>query len=92
MMEENLSPLMLSLYWGGVTRLEFSTPYWCKDGRPHYLFGGTICVRHCKEMPDLWRVYWVSPFPEKGLLPLKGEDGWLMSQIKAIQLARLHQP
>jgi hypothetical protein len=86
---EPLPRIITEFYFGGATRFEFSDPVWDKDGKPFYPFGGTVCVRHSREEPDLWRVYWMSPFPEKGLLPLKGDDGWLINGVvKAIQLAR----
>lgn len=88
-----LSHTMLELYFGGVTRFEFYEPYWDKEGKPNYLFGGTVCVRHSREEPELWRVYIDSPFPGKGLLSLRHQEhGWLMPELAAIQLARKWQP
>jgi hypothetical protein len=93
MIEESLPRIMMEFYWGGISRIEFRTPYFDPEGQSSYPFGGVAVIRNSYG-EDLWRVMILSPFPDKGWLHLKHpEYGWIIpSEIKAIQFARKMQP
>lgn len=80
------------LDWNNVTRLEFFDAVYDESNHPNFPYGGTIAQQHCR-YSDEWRVHLLSPFPDKGWMPLKHPKyGWLMPKEVAIQFARKMRP
>ena len=91
-MEEVLPHIMTEFYFNSATEFQFIDALFDEDGKPYFPFGGTFCMQHFTGS-DEWRVYIISPFPNKGHMILKHKKfGWLMPKLEAIRLARKMQP